>query len=104
MSNERSRQCNALGHTTRKVMRIDVSEPFKPNQAYELVNFVTFLAKHAQRHKTGLNIVADREPRKQVRILKNQAALGVCTGDRFRPDPKFAGTREVQPGDETKEG
>src|ERR1700722_3683710 len=85
-------------------MRIDVGEPFEPDQADKLVNFVAFLAQHAERYQTGLNVATDGEPREQVRILEDQASLGVCTGDDLIANSKFAGAWEVETGNQTKEG
>ena len=84
-------------------MRIDVGEPFEPDQANKFVNFVAFLAQHAERHQTGLNVATDGEPREQVRILEDQASLGVRTGDYLIANPKFAGAWEVETGDQAKE-
>ena len=64
MSNQRPRQCNALGHATRKKMRVNVGEPFKPYQLDKFVNFATFLTQHPQRNKAGLDVATNSKPRK----------------------------------------
>src|ERR1700730_5335305 len=85
------------------MMRINTRKSFKPYQADEFVNFVTFLAEDAQCHQTGLNVAANGEPRKQVGVLKYQTALRIGTGDHFLANPKFAGAWEIKSGDQAQE-
>ena len=59
-------------------MRVDVGKPLKPDQSDKFVHFLTFLTQEAERHQAGLNVAADGEPRKQIRILEDQPSLGVA--------------------------
>ena len=54
----------------------------------------------AARHQAGLNISFHRQPREQVRVLKDQAALGAGAGDRFVADPELPAAGRFQAGDQ----
>ena len=82
------RQGDALGHAAGKMMRIGVGKPFKADEAHEFIHFVTLFVKHAARDQSGLDVPADGEPGKKIRVLKNQAAFGARTGDRIVADPE----------------
>src|SRR5712671_1498534 len=86
------------------MMRVGVGETFKADQTHEIIHLMAFLVEHAACDETGLNVAADRQPGKQVGVLKNQTAFCVGAGNPFRADPKLTGGGKVEAGDEAKEG
>ena len=51
---------------------------------------LTFLVKQAARDQAGLDVAANREPGKEIGILKDQTPFRAGIGDWFGADPKFA--------------
>ena len=84
MIDQRAGERDSLGHAAGKMMRKDIGKSFQPDQADEFVDLMTFFVKHAARDQTGLDVAPDGQPREKIRVLKDQAALGVGTGDRLR--------------------
>ena len=82
MIDQRAGKCGPLRHSAGKMMRINIGECFEPDQAHELIDFVFFLMENAAGNEAALNVATDRQPRKEIRILKNQTALGVWRGYR----------------------
>src|SRR5687767_106297 len=75
MINERARQCHSLRHAAGKMMRERAGKGFQTNKAHEFIDFVALLLKYAARDEPGFDVVSNREPGKQVWILKHQTAL-----------------------------
>ena len=94
---------DALGHAAGKMVRIGVGERFEADQAHEFVHFVAFLVKHAARDQAGLDVAPHGEPRKKIRVLENQSALGAGRGDRLGADPELAGVGRVEAGDQPEQ-
>ncbi len=59
--------------------------------------------QHAARNETGLNIVPDREPREEVRVLEDETAFRAWACDRFGADQELAGVGKIETGKEAKE-
>src|SRR5439155_19776183 len=103
MINQRSRQGDALGHAAGKMMREGVGESFEADQAHEFVHLLSFLLKHAARDEASLDVATNRQPGKQVGILKNQTPFGARAGNRFSTHLKLTRVGGVKAGDEAKE-
>ena len=63
------------------MVRINVGKCFEPYQAHELIDFLFFLMQKPTGNESRLDIATNRQPRKQVRILKNQTTFRVRRGD-----------------------
>ena len=104
MIDERARQSDALGHPSRKMMRIGVGERFEADQFEKLEDFGFFLVKQPTGNEAGLDIFSNGQPGKKVWILKNQTALGARFRDELIVEPRFAGIGGVQAGDQAEQG
>src|SRR3954468_8813059 len=81
-----------------------ISKMLQPDEAHELVHLIAFEVQQPARDQAGLNIPANREPWKKVRVLKHKAALRVWAGDAFIAHPKFAGAGRLQACHEAQQG
>jgi len=103
MVNQGSSQCGPLRHATGEMVRICPRKGFKTNQPQQLIDFMTFVLEQAARNQTGLNVAANRQPRKKIWVLKNQSSLGTGPGNWFGPDIKFTGIGQIQSSDQAQE-
>ena len=94
---------NTLGHATGKMMRIRIRKRFESDQPHEFVHFIPFFAQHSTRSEAGLNIAANGQPREQIWILENEAALRVRSDNVFVADKQLTRIRNIQAGDESKQ-
>ncbi|HEV2697570.1 MAG TPA: hypothetical protein VGU90_06225 [Terriglobales bacterium] len=83
---KRSRESNTLSHAPGKMVGISTAKCFEADKAHECVYFISFFAQHTSRNKTGLDIATNREPGKQVRVLKDKAAFRTRLTDWLRTD------------------
>jgi hypothetical protein len=81
MINHGSRECDALRHASREMMRESIGKPFQTYQTHEFIDLTAFLFQHTARDEADLYIAPDSEPRKKVWILKDKASLCVWRGD-----------------------
>ncbi|HMJ92214.1 MAG TPA: hypothetical protein VK530_20495, partial [Candidatus Acidoferrum sp.] len=93
MIEKRASECDALCHAAGKMMRICIRKSFETDKPHEFIHLVPLFVKHIPRDKTGLNVATDGQPRKKIRILKNQTALGAGGRDQFRAHEQLAGIR-----------
>ena len=63
---------------------------FEADEAHEFVHLMAFLVKHAAGDEAGLDVATNRQPGKQVGILKHQAPFGARAGNPLGTHPKFA--------------
>ena len=84
-------------------MRIGISKRFESDQPHEFIHFISSFAQHTARNEASLDITANGEPRKQIRILENETPLRVRPNNFFVADKQFARIRDIQTGDESKQ-
>src|SRR6266404_7982680 len=103
MIDKRSCERSALSHTARKMVGIGVGKYFEAYQTHKLVHLLVLFTQNAARDEPGLDVTANGEPRKEIRILKNQAAFRAWLSDRVRADQKFSRVGRIQTGNKAKE-
>src|SRR5712691_4304154 len=84
------------------MMRIRISKRFESDQPHEFVHFGSFFAQHTARNQANLDVAANGEPRKQIRILKNKTTFRARSDDSFFADEQLAGIRKIETGDKAK--
>ena len=82
MIDKRSRERGTLSHSAGKMVGISVGKYFESHQTHEFVHFLVLFTQNPTRDESGLDVAADGEPRKEIRILKNQTAFCAWQGDR----------------------
>src|SRR5438876_5030293 len=85
------------------MMRKGVREAFESDQADEFVPLVLLLMQNPARHEAGLHVAPDRQPRKKIRVLKDEATARGGADDRFGADMKITGSWRVEAGNEAQE-
>ena len=98
MIDQRAGERDTLGHAAGKMMRIGIRKRFESDEPHEFVHFMAFLAQHAARDEAGLDVAPNRQPREQIRILKNETALrarpdNLFVADKARLSPEHRGRR-----------
>lgn len=94
---------DALGHAAGEMMRIRICKRFEPDQPHEFVHFISFFMQYSARNQADFNVAANRQPRKQIWILKNEAALRTRSDNFFVADKQLARIGNIQAGDESKQ-
>src|SRR2546423_11910247 len=85
------------------MMRVSIGESFQADQPHELIDLMAFLMQQTTRDKARLDIMANVEPRKKIRVLKHQPSFRARRGDRLVTDPKLARVRKIEPRDQPKQ-
>ena len=75
MIDECAGESDALSHTAGKMMRISISKSLESDEPHEFADFVSSFAQHPAGNEAGLDIAANSEPRKEIRILENETAF-----------------------------
>jgi hypothetical protein len=94
---------NSLSHATGKMMRIRIRKRFEPDQPHEFVHFIAFFSQYTASNQAGFDIPANRQPRKQVRVLENKTAFCAGSDNLFIADKKVSRIWNIQAGDESKQ-
>src|SRR5206468_2356215 len=96
-------QRDPLGHTAGKMVWVGFGKRFEADEAHEFIHLIALALEQAAGNEAGFNVAPDSEPWEEVGILEDQTAFGTRGDDSLGPNPKFAGVRGVQAGDEAKE-
>ena len=83
-------------------MRIRISKRFESDQSHKFIHFISSFAQHTARNQASLDVAANGEPRKQIRILKNKTTFRARSDDSFFADEHLAGIRKIETGGKAK--
>ena len=97
-------QSNALGHAPGKMMRISIGKCFESDEPHKFVHFISFFAQDSARNEAGLDITPNRQPGKQIRILKNETTFRTRLVDWVLANQIFARVGSIQTGNKPKQG
>ena len=95
MIDEGPSQGNALCHSSGKMVWIGIGESLQANESHEIIHFMSLFLQDMSRNETCLDIAANSQPRKQIRILKNQSTFRARRSDRFGTNREFARIRNL---------
>jgi hypothetical protein len=85
------------------MMRIRIGECFEADEPHEFMHFRSLFMQDSARNEAGFNVAANCKPRKQIRILKNEATLRVRSDNFFVADKQLARIGNIQAGNESKQ-
>src|SRR5206468_7235457 len=85
MVNHRPRECDALRHASREMVRKCIGKPFQTYQTHEFIDLTAFLFQYTACDQPRFDVTSHSEPRKKIRILKDKAALCTWRGDWLVP-------------------
>jgi hypothetical protein len=79
---------------------VGVGKNFKTDQTHELVDLAAFFAQYPPGNKASLDVSADSEPRKEIRILKNETTFRAWLADWLGTNQEFPGIGRIEAGNE----
>jgi hypothetical protein len=100
---QRAGEGDSLGHAAGELVRISGGEGVQADEAEEIIHFVAAAMEQATSDEAGFDIAADSEPREEIGILEDQAALGARAIDRLGVDEELAGGWAIEAGYEAEE-
>ena len=84
-------------------MRIRAGESLQADEPHEFIDLVAFLVENVARDETGLDISPDGKPWEKIRVLENQTAFGIRSGNRFVPNRELAGIGRIESGNQPQQ-
>ncbi len=101
---QRARQRHPLRHAAGELVRIGIAERGQADQLDDRIDPVPLRLQDALRLQPERDIVPDRAPGKQRRILEHDDARRMRTGDAGIVFPQRPGARLLQPRDQPQQG
>src|SRR6516162_10266573 len=102
MINQCASKRDALGHAAGEMMRIRIGKCFEADESHKFRHLRSLFMQDSARNEAGFNVAANRKPREQIWILKNEAAFRVRFDNFCVADKQLARIGNIQAGNESK--